>query len=158
MICNRIQNCDWLGLFLTFAMNTTQVGFKYLFLRQLSATNRAFVVRSILFDYFYIEWVHIIIYITFRTWIQGIHRCDDKVFSLATLDFRGDVQTGGINSVETTRLPGTEIRHDFLVHGDLFRVSSYGRQGWDSVFGSTVDFYSRSGQQATWPSLAYSSL
>ena len=40
--------------FTTLPMNTTQVGFE-LFLRQLSATNRAFVVRSILFDFFYIE-------------------------------------------------------------------------------------------------------
>ena len=38
-------------LFLTFAMNTTQVGFESLFPRKLSATNRAFVVRSILVDY-----------------------------------------------------------------------------------------------------------
>ena len=37
-----------------FAMNTTQVGFESLFPRQLSATNRAFVVRSILVDYLYI--------------------------------------------------------------------------------------------------------
>ena len=69
-ICNRIQNCDWIVLFFIFAMNTTQVDFESLFLRQLSATNRAFVVLSILFDYFYIEWAHIIIYITVRTWIQ----------------------------------------------------------------------------------------
>ena len=54
-ICNGIKNCDWLVLFLTFAMNTTQVSFESLFPRQLSATNRAFVVRSILVDYFYIE-------------------------------------------------------------------------------------------------------
>ena len=60
-----------------------------------------------------------------------------------------NVQTGGINSAETTRLVRTETRHDFLAHGDLLRVSLYGRQGRDSVFGSTVDFYSRSGQQAT---------
>ena len=58
---------------LTFAMNTTQVGFESLFPEQLSATNRAFVVRSILVYYFYIEWAHIIIYITVRAWIQGIH-------------------------------------------------------------------------------------
>ena len=32
-------------------MNTTQVGFESLFPRRLSATNRAFVVRSILVDY-----------------------------------------------------------------------------------------------------------
>ena len=56
------------------AMNTTQVGFESLFPRKLSATNRAFVVRSIFVDYFYIEWAHIIIYIPVRTWIQGIHR------------------------------------------------------------------------------------
>ena len=54
-ICSRIQNCDWLVLFLTFAMNTTQVSFESLFPRQLSATNRTFLVRSILVDYFYIE-------------------------------------------------------------------------------------------------------
>ena len=51
-ICSRIQNCDWLVLFLTFAINTTQVSFESLFPRQLSATNRAFVIRSILVDYF----------------------------------------------------------------------------------------------------------
>ena len=55
MICSRIQNCDWLVLFPTFAMNTTQVSFESLFPRQLSATNRAFVIRSILVHYFYIE-------------------------------------------------------------------------------------------------------
>ena len=31
MICSHIQNCDWPVLFLTFAMNTTQVGFESLF-------------------------------------------------------------------------------------------------------------------------------
>ena len=41
-----------------------RVGFESLFPRQLPATNRAFVIRSILVDYFYIEWAHIIIYIT----------------------------------------------------------------------------------------------
>ena len=44
-----------IGLYFTFAMNTTQVSFESLFPRQLSATNRAFVIRSILVDYFYIE-------------------------------------------------------------------------------------------------------
>ena len=42
-------------LFLSFAMNTTRVSFESLFPRQLSATNRAFVIRSILVHYFYIE-------------------------------------------------------------------------------------------------------
>ena len=56
---------------------------------------------------------------------------------------------GEINSVETTRLARRKTRHDFLVHEDLLRASLYGRQGGYSVFGSTVDFYSRSGQQAT---------
>ena len=73
MICNRIQNYDWLVLFLTFAMHTTQEGFESLFPRQLSATNRAFVVQSILVDYFYIEWAHIIIYVIVKTYIQHIH-------------------------------------------------------------------------------------
>ena len=36
-------------------MHTTQVGFESLFPRQLLATNRAFVVRSILVHYFYVE-------------------------------------------------------------------------------------------------------
>ena len=40
---------------LTFAMITTQVGFESLFLQQFSATNRAFVVRSILVDYSYMR-------------------------------------------------------------------------------------------------------
>ena len=48
-----------------------RVGFKSLFPRQLPATNRAFVIRSILVDYFYMEWAHIVIYIIVRTWIQG---------------------------------------------------------------------------------------
>ena len=61
MICNHSQNCDWLVSFLMFAMNTTQVGFEFLFPQQLSATNHAFVVRSILINYFYIEWAYIII-------------------------------------------------------------------------------------------------
>ena len=51
-----------------------RVGFESSFTRQLSATNRASVIRSILADYFYIEWAHIIIYIIVRTWIQGNHR------------------------------------------------------------------------------------
>ena len=50
------------------------MGFESLVPRQLSATNRTFVVRSILVDYFFIEWAHIIIYITVRTRILGIHR------------------------------------------------------------------------------------
>ena len=41
--CNHIQNCDWLVLFPTFAMNITQEGYYSLFPRQLSATNRAFL-------------------------------------------------------------------------------------------------------------------
>ena len=56
-------------------------------------------------------------------------------FSLAKLDFSENVQTGEISSVETTRLARTDTRHDFLAHGDLLRVSLYGRQGRDSVLG-----------------------
>ena len=43
----------------------------------------------------------------------------------------GNVQRGGggISSVETTRLARMETHHDFLAHGDLLRVSLYGRQG-----------------------------
>ena len=44
--CNHIQNCDWLVLFPTFAMNITQEGYYSLFPRQLSATNRAFLFDS----------------------------------------------------------------------------------------------------------------
>ena len=60
--------------------------------------------------------------------------------------FAGNEKRGEISSVETTRLfsARTETRHDFLAHGDLLRVSLYGRQGRDSVLGSTVDFYSQS--------------
>ena len=68
-------------------------------------------------------------------WLQV---CDDR-FLLAILEFSENVQTGeggGISSVETTRLARTETRHDFLAHGDLLRVSLYGRQGRDSVLGS----------------------
>ena len=54
-------------------------------------------------------------------------------FSRTTLEFEGNVQTGENSSVETSRLARTETRHDFLVHGDLLRVSLYGRQGRDSV-------------------------
>ena len=36
---------------------------------------------------------------------------------------------------EATRLARTETRHGFLAHGDLLRVSLYGRQGRDSVLG-----------------------
>ena len=68
-------------------------------------------------------------------WLQV---CDDR-FLLAILEFSENVQTGGggggISSVETTRLARTETRHDFLAHGDLLRVSLYGRQGRDSVLG-----------------------
>ena len=42
-------------------MNTTQVGFESLFPWQLSATNCAFVVWSILVNCFYIKWTHSII-------------------------------------------------------------------------------------------------
>ena len=44
---------------------------KSLFPRQLPTTNRAFVILSIIVDYFYIEWAHIVIYIIIRTWIPG---------------------------------------------------------------------------------------
>ena len=54
-------------------------------------------------------------------------------FCAPQLDFAGTYKTGGINSVETTRLARTETRHDFLVHEDLLRVSLYERQGGDSV-------------------------
>ena len=54
-------------------------------------------------------------------------------FSRTKLDFAGNVQTGKINSVETSRLKRTGTRHDFLVHGDLLQASLYGRQGRDSV-------------------------
>ena len=66
-------------------------------------------------------------------WLQV---CDDR-FSLAIPEFSENVQTGGggrVSSVETTRLARTETRHDFLAHGDLLRVSLYGRQGRDSVW------------------------
>ena len=59
--------------------------------------------------------------------------CDNKSFLRTKLEFSENVQTGGINSVETTRLARTETRHDFLAHGDLLRVSLYGHQGGDSV-------------------------
>ena len=62
-------------------------------------------------------------------------------FRAPQLDFAGTYKTGGINSVETTRLARTETRHDFLVHEDLLRVSLYGRR---QRFGSTADFYSKS--------------
>ena len=55
-------------------------------------------------------------------------------FRALNLTLRETYKTGGINSVETTRLARTETRHDFLVHGDLLRVSLYGRQGRDNVF------------------------
>ena len=70
-------------------------------------------------------------------------------FSRYTAVFGKRTNGGKNSSVETTQLARTETRHDFLAHGDLLRVSLYGRQERDSVFGSTVDFYSRSGQQAT---------
>ena len=52
-------------------------------------------------------------------------------------NFRKTYKRGGggrVSSVETTRLARTETRHDFLAHGDLLRVSLYGRQGRDSVW------------------------
>ena len=54
------------------------------------------------------------------------------LFSCTKLEFAGNVQTGEVSSVETTRLARTEIRHDFLPHGDLLLVTLHGRQG-DSV-------------------------
>ena len=65
------------------------------------------------------------------------------IISLATLEFSENVQTGENSSVETTRLTRTETRHDFLAHGDLLRVSLYGRQGRDSVLVPKY-FYSQS--------------
>ena len=56
------------------ATKLAQSGFWVLFPGQLSATNRAFVIGSILVDYFYIEGAHITIYIIVRTWIQAMHR------------------------------------------------------------------------------------
>ena len=44
-------------------------------------------------------------------------------------NFRKTYKRGEINSVETTQPARTEIRHDFLAHGELLRVSLYGRQG-----------------------------
>ena len=64
-------------------------------------------------------------------------------FRTPQLDFAGTYKTGGINSVETTRLARTEIRHDFLVHGDLLRVSLYGRQGGDSILAPQQTFIRR---------------
>ena len=58
--------------------------------------------------------------------------CDDR-FSRNKLDFAENVQNGGNNSVEITRLARAETPHDFLVHWDLLRASFYGRPGWDSV-------------------------
>ena len=58
--------------------------------------------------------------------------CDDR-FSRTKLDFAENVQNGGNNSVEITRLARAETPHNFLVHWDLLRASLYGRQGWDSV-------------------------
>ena len=69
-------------------------GFESLFIRQLLATNRAFVEGSILFDYFYIEWAHIIIYITVGTWIQCIH-CQHSI--PLELTHRGNCKTSCIN-------------------------------------------------------------
>ena len=54
------------------------------------------------------------------------------LFSCTKLEFAGNVQTGEVSSVETTRLARTESRHDFLAHGDLLLVILHGRQG-DSV-------------------------
>ena len=51
------------------------------------------------------------------------------LFSCTKLEF---VQKGEVRSVETTRLARTEIRPDFLAHGDLLLVILHGRQG-DSV-------------------------
>ena len=50
-------------------------------------------------------------------------------FLRTKFDFAGTYKTGG------TRM---ETRQDFLAHGDLLRVSLYGRQGRDNVLGSTV--------------------
>ena len=51
-------------------------------------------------------------------------------FSLALTRLSPGRTIGGENnSVETTQLSRTETRHDCLAHGDLLRVSLYGRQG-----------------------------
>ena len=42
---------------------------------------------------------------------------------------RETYKTGEKSLVETTRLARIETRHNFLVHGDLFRASLYGLQG-----------------------------
>ena len=59
--------------------------------------------------------------------------CDDKFSARSKLNLRETYKTGGINSVETTRLTRTETRHDFLAYEVLLRVSLYGRQGGESV-------------------------
>ena len=74
--------------------------------------------------------------------IRGDLNCDNR-FLRTTLEFVGTYKRGGGGNSS--------------VDGDLRRVSLYGRRGWEQRFGSTVDFYSRSCQQATWP-LSYSSL
>ena len=45
-VISYTSRCDWLVLFLTFAVNITQVGFESFFPRKLSATNRAFLFDS----------------------------------------------------------------------------------------------------------------
>ena len=57
------------------------------------------------------------------------------VFRSLHWNFRKTYKRGGISSVEATQLARTETRHGFLAHGDLLRVSLYGRQGRDSVLG-----------------------
>ena len=61
----------WVNKSISIATKLAQSGFESLFARQLPATNHAFVIRSILVDYFYTEWACIVIYIIVRTWIQG---------------------------------------------------------------------------------------
>ena len=56
--------------------------------------------------------------------------------------FAGNEKRGEISSVETTQLfsARTETRHDFLAHGDLLRVSLYGRQGRDRLVQTTIEW------------------
>ena len=62
-------NWDWSKNRSAQQPSLLRVGFESLFPWQLPATNRVFVIPSILVDYFYIEWAHIIIYIIIRTWL-----------------------------------------------------------------------------------------
>ena len=96
-------NWDWSKNRSAQQPSLLRVGFESLFPWQLPATNRAFVIPSILVDYFYIEWAHIIIYIIITTWLGQTNQyevrmgwCRYQIFDTSDTEVRSkNINTSG---------------------------------------------------------------